>query len=185
MELTEHTLQSETAYAGGFLQVKKDTVRLPDGKEANREYIRHPGAVAVLALDDAGYLVMVRQYRYPVGRTFVEIPAGKIDAGEAPHLTARRELREETGYQADEWLFLGTAYPCIGYSDECIHYYLARGLTLSESTPDEGEFVETLCLPLAEVRTRSLRGEVCDSKTLVGLYWLDAWQNGSLLGERI
>ncbi|WP_241499284.1 NUDIX domain-containing protein [Chromobacterium sphagni] len=118
MDLLEKKLTSELVYQGSFLNVHKDQVALPDGKEAQREYIVHPGAVAILALTPQRELVLERQYRYPAGREFIEIPAGKIDSGEPPEATARRELLEETGYRAANWTYLGTAHPCIGYSNE-------------------------------------------------------------------
>lgn len=183
MALTEHTLSSEQVLEGGFLRVYRDQVRLPDGNQARREYITHPGAVAILPLTDAGELVLVRQYRYPVRQTFLEIPAGKIDPGEAWLATARRELREETGYTAQRWHALPVAYPCIGYSDEKIAYFIAEGLIAGDSQPDAGEFVEVEHLPLAEVMARARRGELSDSKTLTGLFWLQAWQSGTLNSE--
>lgn len=185
MDLTEKQLDSEQVFDGRFLKVQRDTVSLPDGGTALREFIRHPGAVAVLALTDDGQLVMERQYRYPAAQTFIEIPAGKIDPQEPPADTARRELLEETGYQASQWRFLGKAYPCIGYADELIHYYLATGLQLCERQLDEGEFLEVMLLPVDEVFAMSLDGRISDSKTLVGLHWLAAWQKGNLAGEAL
>jgi len=185
VDLTEKQLSSEQVFEGRFLKVQRDTVSLPDGAEAYREFIRHPGAVAVLALTDDGRLVMERQYRYPAAQTFVEIPAGKIDPHEPPADTARRELLEETGYQASQWRYLGKAFPCIGYADEVIHYYLATGLTLSARQLDEGEFLEVMLLPVDEVQAMSLDGRITDSKTLVGLHWLAAWQQGKLPGEAL
>ncbi|RXZ42821.1 NUDIX domain-containing protein [Crenobacter cavernae] len=182
MELTEQELSSEVILEGGFITLRRDRVRLPDGKEATREYVEHPGAVAVLALTDADELVMERQYRYPLRREFLEIPAGKRDAGEAPEVTARRELLEETGYTARKWRFLGTAFPCIGYADEAIHYFLATGLTQQERALDDGEFLEVLVVPLKKAQAMALSGEVCDSKSIVGLHWLAAHQNGMLPG---
>lgn len=180
MDLTEKKLTGEQVFAGGFLKVQRDVVRLPDGSGAWREYIHHPGAVAVLALDEDGRLLLERQFRYPLARTFIEIPAGKIDPQEDPLQTARRELREETGYSARDWFYLGKAYPCIGYSDEVIHYYLATGLSAGEQQLDAGEFLELQRLPLAEVMAMTLDGRICDSKSLVGLLWLAAWQRGEL-----
>nr|WP_233160484.1 NUDIX hydrolase [Aquitalea sp. ASV11] len=158
---------------------------LPDGAEASREYILHPGAVAILALTADRQLVLERQYRYPAGREFVEIPAGKIDPDEAPALTARRELLEETGYRAGRWLHLGTAYPCIGYSNEQISYYLAEDLELGERELDEGEFLEVFTLPLEQVMQMALSGEICDSKSIVGLHWLAAHLDGRLPGAAV
>ncbi|MDC7710411.1 NUDIX domain-containing protein [Vogesella indigofera] len=185
MDLTEKKLAGEQVFSGGFIKVQRDSVALPDGSPAWREYIRHPGAVAVLALADDGKLLLERQFRYPLARTFLEIPAGKIDPQEAPLTTAKRELLEETGYRAANWFYLGKAYPCIGYSDEVIHYYLATALTAGERQLDEGEFLEVLTVPLAEVMTMTLDGRICDSKSLVGLHWLAAWQRGELRCEAL
>lgn len=185
MDLTEKKLTGEQVYTGGFIKVQLDRVSLPDGKTAWREYIHHPGAVAVLALLDDGQLLLERQYRYPAGRTFLEIPAGKIDPQEAPLQTAQRELLEETGYRAANWFYLGKAYPCIGYADEVIHYYLATSLHAGERQLDEGEFLEVLTVPLSEVMAMTLDGRINDSKSLVGLHWLAAWQRGELRCEAL
>ncbi|AUH51749.1 NUDIX hydrolase [Chromobacterium sp. ATCC 53434] len=185
MDLLEKQLSSDLVYQGGFLQVRKDRVALPDGGEAQREYILHPGAVAILALTADGGLVLERQYRYPAGREFVEIPAGKIDSGEAPEATARRELFEETGYRSDNWTYLGTAHPCIGYSNEKISYYLAQDLILNERKLDDGEFLEVLTVPLERAMTMALTGEICDSKSIVGLHWLAAHLGGRMRGVPI
>lgn len=178
MNLREETLSSEQVYSGNFLQVREDGVRLPNGKQAKREYIQHPGAAAILVLSAQNELLLVRQYRHALREVFLEIPAGKIDAGETAAQTAQRELGEETGFCASDWLFLGTSAACIGYSDEQIHYFLARNLTAGKPNLDEGELLESFWLPLDEVRRLSLCGEISDSKTLVGLYWLDAFLRG-------
>lgn len=174
MDLTEQQLSSTQVYQGHFLKVSCDSVRLPDGKTATREYIQHPGAVAILALNQAGELILERQYRYPLGRSFIEIPAGKMDADESHADTARRELWEETGYTAEHWSLLGSAYPCIGYSNEVIHYYLAEGLQQNERQLDDGEFIEVLALPLDEVLAMAGDGRISDSKSIVGLSFLRA-----------
>jgi ADP-ribose pyrophosphatase len=173
MDLTENQLDSQVMYNGGFIEVLKDNVLLPDGSTSTREYITHPGAVAVLALLDNGNLVMERQYRYPLHREFIELPAGKIDEGEDILVTAQRELLEETGYAASEWIHLTTAWPCIGYSDECMEYFLARGLTHQGSKLDDGEFLEVFELSLTEAIEWVRLGKISDSKTIVGLFWLD------------
>ena len=181
MDLKETRLDTSLMYDGDFIQVHKDTVRLPDGAVSTREYIRHPGAVAVLALLDNGKLVMERQYRYPPQREFIELPAGKIDPGEDILLCAQRELREETGYVAREWIHLTTAWPCIGYADERMEYFLARGLTLQERKLDDGEFLEVFELSLAEAIEWVRLGKINESKTIVGLFWLEkylgVWQD--------
>ena len=175
MNLKETTLASTMAYTGDFIQVYKDRVRLPDGNVSSREYIKHPGAVAILAILDNGNLVMERQYRYAPQREFIELPAGKIDHGEDTLLTAQRELLEETGYVAREWIHLTTAWPCIGYADERMEYYLARGLTHQGSKLDEGEFLEVFELSLTEAIDWIRLGKINESKTIVGLFWLEKY----------
>lgn len=173
MDLQETLIDGELMYRGSFIQVRKDKVRLPDGAEASREYVVHPGAVAVLALLDNGNLVMERQYRYPAQREFLEIPAGKIDHGEDGLVTGQRELLEETGYVAREWIYLTTTWPCIGYADERIEYYLARGLTRQQRNLDHGEFLEVFEMPLTQGIEWVRTGRINDSKTIIGLLWLE------------
>jgi ADP-ribose pyrophosphatase len=179
MDLTEKQLDSQVVYDGGFIEVLKDTVLLPDNSTSTREYITHPGAVAMLALLDNGNLVMERQFRYPLHREFIELPAGKIDNGEDILNTAQRELLEETGYVAREWIHLTTAWPCIGYSDERMEYFLARGLTHQGSKLDDGEFLEVFELSLRDAIEWIRLGKITDSKTIVGLFWLDKVLNGN------
>lgn len=177
-DLTETSLDTSVMYDGSFIQVRKDSVRLPDGMVGSREYLVHPGAVAVLALLDNGNLIMERQYRYAPRREFIELPAGKIDHGEDILCTAQRELLEETGYAAAEWTHLSTAWPCIGYSDERIEYFLARGLSHRGRKLDDGEFLEVMELPVAEAIDWVRQGKINDSKTIVGLFWLEKHLNG-------
>lgn len=178
MDLKEICLNSEVVYEGSFINVRKDSVRMPDGSISAREYIAHPGAVAILALLDNGNLLMERQFRYAPRQEFIEIPAGKIDHGEDVLTTAQRELLEETGYVAREWTHLTTAWPCIGFSDERMEYFLARGLTHHGSKLDDGEFLEVFELPLAEAMEWMRLGKISDSKTMVGLFWLDKMLRG-------
>lgn len=178
MDLKETRLDSTVVYDGGFISVRKDNARLPDGSVGTREYVTHPGAVAILALLNDGRLVMERQYRYAPQREFIEIPAGKIDPSEDILRTAQRELLEETGYAASEWTHLTTAWPCIGYADEKIEYFLARGLTHQASQLDEGEFLEVFELSLADAVEWVRQGRISDSKTIVGLFWLEKTLNG-------
>jgi ADP-ribose pyrophosphatase len=177
MDLTEQRIDSDLVYKGDFIQVRKDNVLLPDGTHSSREYINHPGAVAVLALLDNGNLVMERQYRYPPQREFIELPAGKIDHGEDVLVTAQRELLEETGYAASEWIHLTTAWPCIGYADERMEYFLARGLTYQGRNLDEGEFLEVFELSLPDAIEWIRLGKINESKTIVGLFWLEKYLN--------
>jgi ADP-ribose pyrophosphatase len=173
MDLKETQIDSTLSYEGNFLKVRKDHARMPDGSVSTREYITHPGAVAILALLDNGKLIMERQYRYAAQREFIEIPAGKIDHGEDILLTAQRELLEETGYVAREWVHLTTAWPCIGYADERLEYFLARGLTYQGRQLDEGEFLEVFELGMDEAIDWVRQGKINDSKTIVGLFWLE------------
>lgn len=176
--LIERPVAGSTLLAGGFLEVHRDTVALPDGRHATREYIRHPGAVAVVPLLDDGRVVLVRQYRYPVARVLLEWPAGKRDGGESTHRCATRELLEETGYTAAEWAYGGEIHNAAAYSSESIWIWFARGLVAGDPRPDDGEFVETVRLTLDELHALSLRGDLPDVKTQVGLSWLHEWRAG-------
>lgn len=178
MDLKETCIDSALVYDGNFIKVRKDHASLPDGQVHTREYIIHPGAVAVLALLDNGKLVLERQFRYAPRREFVELPAGKIDRGEDILICAQRELLEETGYVAAEWAHLATAWPCIGYADERIEYFLARGLSHQGSQPDDGEFLEVFELSLADAMEWVRLGKINDSKTIVGLFWLEKTLQG-------
>jgi ADP-ribose pyrophosphatase len=169
--LTEKTINSKELFRGLFMQVMHDTVELPDGKIASREYIKHNGAVAIIAITDDNHIVIERQYRHPVGQIMLELPAGKLDKGEEnnPIEAAKRELLEETGYTATNWIELTTCLPCIGYSSEKITYFLATGLVAGTPKLDEGEFVETFTIPFSEFLNMAYNGEITDSKTLAGI----------------
>ena len=170
--LTETQLGSEIILNGRFLQVQRDLVRLPDGNQATREYIVHPGAVMVIAQMNDGRFVMERQYRYPVKRVMIEFPAGKLDAGESCLACAQRELLEETGFTAQEWARAGVLHPVISYSTEFIEVWFARGLTAGPQKLDAGEFLEVFTASLDELLTWCAEGLVTDAKTLSGLLWL-------------
>ena len=173
MHLTETKIDSKLAYDGHFLKVLSDTVRLPDGKPATREYIRHPGAVVILPLFEDGTVLLERQFRYPLNQVFIEFPAGKIDAGEDTLLCAQRELEEETGYTASDWKFLCTIHNAIAYSDEHLDIYLARGLVPGESKLDDEEFLETFTAPVADVLAWVREGKITDVKSVIGAFWLE------------
>lgn len=176
--LVEQPLDGATVLSGGFLEVRRDAVRLPDGQTATREYIRHDGAVAVIALLDDGRLVLVRQYRYPVGKVLLELPAGKREAGERTLDCAMRELAEETGYTASEWAYAGEIHNAAAYSTESIWLWFARGLTPGPQRPDAGEFVETVCLDAQALQDLDQSGQLPDVKTLIGLHWLQQCREG-------
>jgi ADP-ribose pyrophosphatase len=171
--LTETRIDGDVAYDGDFLKIHKDRVRLPDGAETFREYIRHPGAVVILPLFDDGRVLLERQFRYPNDKVFTEYPAGKIDPGEDPLACAKRELEEETGYTAARWDFICTIHNAIAYSDEHLDIYLARGLTAGEAKLDDGEFLETFMATVPELLEMVKSGEISDVKTVIGTFWLE------------
>jgi len=147
----------------------RDRVELPNGKTAFREVVRHPGGVIILPIDGAGNVYMVRQFRYPYDRVILEIPAGKLEYGEEPLLAAKRELEEEIGAEAEDWLHLGDIWPTPGFCDEVQHLYLARRLKFGETHPDEDEFLEQVCIPFAEAVAMAADGRLQDSKSVVAL----------------
>jgi len=177
-DMTETQVASETVFEGKLLRVKCDGVSLHDGKPATREYIEHNGAVMIIPVLDSGELVMERQYRYVVGRHCLEFPAGKIDPGEEPLATGRRELLEETGYVAGEWTYLATIHPTVAYSTERILVYLARGLRHEGSKLDDGEFLEVLNFSLEALLELVRTGEITDVKTVIGVFWLEKLLRG-------
>ena len=175
MDLTETPLSSQTVYDGVLLHVRRDEVRLPDGGTSVREWIAHPGASAVVPLFEDGTTVLLRQFRYPPRREFLEVPAGKFDhEGEDAEDLASRELEEEAGLRAERFTYLGKTYPGIGYSDEGIHLFLAEGLSDGEAGSDDDEFVEPVRLPLAEAVRKARAGEILDAKTCVALFLAQA-----------
>jgi len=172
-DLTETTLSSETVYQGRLLHVKCDRVALPGGGESTREYIVHPGAVVILPVFENGDVLLERQHRYPLHRDFIEFPAGKIDAGEDDLTCGKRELREETGYEARDWLHVTTLYPCIGYANERLEFYRARELVHVGHQRDADEFLEILQIPFGVAMDWLKTGKICETKTVVGLFWLE------------
>jgi ADP-ribose pyrophosphatase len=177
--LRETRIDGELAYDGHFLKVTRDRIKLPDGSETRREFIRHPGAVVILPLLPDGRVLLERQFRYPNDRVFIEFPAGKIDPGEDPLATAKRELEEETGYTAKEWNFVCTIHNAIAYSDEHLDIFLARDLTQGEAKLDEGEFLELFTATVPELLEMVRKGEITDVKTIIGTFWLEKYAAGT------
>ncbi len=175
MDLTEHCINSETIASGGMLTVKRDQVRLPNGHTSQREYVTHPGAVVVVPILANGNVILECQFRYPLHQVFIELPAGKIDAGEEILVTGQRELLEETGFSAAEWVKLGHQHPCIGYSNEIIHMYLARGLSAGEHQRDADESLEVFDLPFEDCMNMIQSGEITDGKTIVALFFAEKY----------
>lgn len=192
MDLTERRTTHVELFKGRLLHAFRDDVSLPDGSTGRREYIQHPGAVMIIALTPGaqgskGGVVLERQFRYPVGQTLIELPAGKRDPGETSLATAVRELREETGFAADEWARAGTLHPAVGYSDEGIDIWFARGLHGGDRKLDQGEFLEVFEASADQLLAWCRDGQVTDGKTLAGALWLQNVRSGawSLTWERV
>ena len=167
--LTEKQVESREIFDGYIMHVFKDTVELPNGKLAPREYMRHVGAVCVVPLLDDGSVLLERQFRYPVGKVLMEIPAGKLEYGENHSECGLRELKEETGCTCDDYTYLGSLIPTPAYCGEVIHMYLARGLHSGSQKLDEGEFLDVVKIPLDEAIAMVMRNEIQDSKTQIAL----------------
>jgi len=176
--LRETCLEAREAWRGTFLDVRRDRVALPDGSETVREYIVHPGAVMIVAMLDADRVVVERQWRYPMGRAMLEFPAGKLEPGEPVLDCAVRELIEETGYRAAEWARAGILHNAIGYSDEGIEIWFARGLVAGERSLDAGEFLDVSEASVDALEEAARLGQITDAKTLIGLLWLGHWRAG-------
>jgi len=172
-DLTEHTLTTEVVYSGRLLHARRDTVRLPNGESSTREYLEHPGATVILPLFENGDILLERQHRYPLRRDFIELPAGKFDPNETELACAQRELTEETGYRAGHWRYLNTMYPCIGYSNERLVFFLAEDLQHVGDALDHDEFLEILRVPFADALDMVRDGRINESKTVMGLLWFE------------
>ena len=179
-ELRETQLSSREIFDGRILHVFEDTVRLPNGAAASREYLRHIGAVCVIPVLEDGSVLVERQDRYPVAQVLTEIPAGKLDAKDEDHLlAAQRELREETGATAERWTSLGLFYPACAYSDEAIEMYLAQGLHFGERHLDADEFLSVARVPLTELVEEVMAGRIPDAKTQIAILKADRLLNGA------
>ncbi len=178
LDLTETMVSSEKLLSGKFLHVKRDVVRLPNGREAGREYVVHPGAVVLIPLLDNGDVVLERQFRYPIGQVMIEFPAGKLDPGEEPLVCGLRELHEETGYTASEWAYAGPIHLAIAYSTEVIHAYFVRGLSAGQRALDPDEFLEVFTAPAQQLLAWCADGTVTDAKTLSCAMHLSQYLSG-------
>ncbi len=176
--LREERISGEDIYGGIFLKMKRDKIALPNGENAIREYLTHPGAVAVVAILDDGRVLLERQYRYPIAKACIEIPAGKLDIGEDHLLCAKRELEEETGYSAKKWSYIRRIHPVISYSTELIDIYLAEDLVPGKSHLDDEVILDVFAAPLKQLIGWVEDGEITDVKTTISAYWLDRYRRG-------
>ncbi len=172
-ELKESTVSSEKVYDGTFLDVRKDVVSLPDGKTSTREWINHPGAACIIPIMPDGKLGLIKQYRYPVQSTMIELPAGKLDMGEKPEVCAIRELEEETGYLADKLTFVTKIHPAIGFANEEMWIFLAENLIESQKNTDHDEFVELMPTSIEDALHMVWDGTITDVKTIIGILWAE------------
>lgn len=172
-ELKESTISSKKVYDGSFLDVRKDIVNLPDGKTSTREWINHPGAACIIPLMPNGKLALIKQYRYPVKSIMIELPAGKIDAGENPETCALRELEEEIGFSAGKLTFVSKIYPAIGFANEEMSIFLAENLSKSEKNTDHDEFIELLPTTVEDAVCMVWDRKITDVKTIIGILWAE------------
>ena len=174
-DFTETTVSTKLAYDGGLLKIRRDEVKLHDGHTTWREYVVHPGAVMVLAFVNEDTILLERQYRYPKQRHFIELPAGKLEKDEAPLTTAKRELIEECGYEAERWWKIAVLDPCIGYSNEVIELYGAADLKHVGAKLDVGEHLETFEAKIDDALEWVRSGIITDTKTTFALLWWKQW----------
>lgn len=167
--LIEKQISSKNVFDGVLLHVYKDDIELPNGNNAVREYIKHQGAVCVVPVTDEMEVIAVKQYRYPIGRVTIEIPAGKLDAGEEPLTAAKRELSEETGVECADIEYIGGLYPSVAYTDEIIHMYVAKNLVFGEAHTDDDEFLNVVKIPLKDFVDMVMDGKIQDSKTMAAI----------------
>ncbi|MEX0778649.1 MAG: NUDIX hydrolase [Balneolales bacterium] len=175
LKLVERRIRSEKIYSGELLHVYKDTVKLPNGKESTREWIKHPGASAVLPVFENGDVMLIKQFRYPLSQIFYEVPAGKIDQGEPPGVTSWRELEEETGLVCENMAYAGHFHPAIGFSDEVIYLYVAWGLRETIQNVDSDEFVQLVRMPFREALAMMESGDITDGKTMACIFRAMNW----------
>ena len=172
-ELKESTVSSKQVYKGSFLDVRKDIVNLPDGNTSTREWINHPGAACIIPVLSDGRLALIKQYRYPVKSIMIELPAGKLDAGEDPEACAVRELEEEIGYSAGKLTFVSKIHPAIGFANEEMWIFLAENLIKSQKNTDRDEFVELIPTSIKDSVKMVWNGTITDVKTIIGILWAE------------
>ncbi|TNE74324.1 NUDIX hydrolase [bacterium] len=179
--LIERRISTEQVFSGKLLDVRRDLALLPDESKSTREWIKHPGATAIIPVFENGDILLLHQFRYPLSQIFIEVPAGKLDPGETPDQTGIRELAEEAGLQCTQFDYVGHFYPGIGYSDEIIHIYLAQGLSEVPEKTDDDEFVEPFRVPFSQAVEWALNGTISDGKTIISLLkaW-DWWQKNTI-----
>ena len=182
MTFEEKTLESERIYEGKILNLRKDTVTVETGTSV-REIVEHNGGAVIVPVTDDGKIIMVKQYRKPAKRVMLEVPAGKIDPGEDHYTTAIRELKEETGYTADNVRFLTKMYPSVGYSEELLYIYMVTGLTPGETDPDENEAIDVVEIPLDELHKMIMEGKIEDAKTIAGVMMVKSVYDEEKAGE--
>jgi ADP-ribose pyrophosphatase len=177
MNYEEKTMKSEKIYEGKIVNLRIDTVELPDKKYSKREIVEHPGSVGIIPITNDGYMVLVKQFRKPVEKTLIEIPAGKIEINEEPRETALRELQEETGHISNKMEYLFEFYTSPGFSNEKMYMFLATDLSQVEANPEDDEYIEIVKIKIEDLIDMVNRGEINDSKTIVGIFYAEKYIN--------